>query len=29
MRSVLYRRHGDPAEVLETVDVEAPARPAA
>jgi NADPH:quinone reductase-like Zn-dependent oxidoreductase len=27
MRSVLYRRHGDPAEVLETVDVEA-ARPA-
>ncbi|WP_343615347.1 zinc-binding dehydrogenase [Novosphingobium sp.] len=28
MRSVLYRRHGDPAEVLETVDVEDPARPA-
>jgi NADPH:quinone reductase-like Zn-dependent oxidoreductase len=28
MRSVLYRRHGDPAEVLETVDVEArPPRP--
>lgn len=29
MRSVLYRRHGDPAEVLETVDVEDPAHPAA
>jgi NADPH:quinone reductase-like Zn-dependent oxidoreductase len=27
MRSVLYRRHGDPADVLETVDVDAPARP--
>jgi NADPH:quinone reductase-like Zn-dependent oxidoreductase len=27
MRSVLYRRHGDPAQVLETVDVADPARP--
>ncbi len=28
MRSVLYRRHGVPAQILETVDVEDPARPA-
>jgi len=29
MRSVLYRRHGNPSEVLETLDVEDPAAPAA